>query len=106
MRRVSALGELAIAVLLTAIAMMNFAIRRQWLEAIFMLATTSSTPLAFALKDLIHRTCPLPVAENTSGLIQSINQYSYPSGHVLFFCRLFWILRPISRGCILLDRHM
>jgi membrane-associated phospholipid phosphatase len=89
MRGVSALGEPVIAVLLTAIAMMTFAIRRQWLEAIFMLATTSSALLAFALKDLIHRTRPLPVAENASGLIQSINQYSYPSGHVLFFVVFF-----------------
>jgi hypothetical protein len=61
MRGVSALGEPAIAMTLTAIAMLIFAIRRQWLEAVFMLATTSSVLLAFVLKELIHRTRPFPV---------------------------------------------
>jgi membrane-associated phospholipid phosphatase len=89
MRGVSALGELAIAMTLTAIAMLIFAIRRQWLEAVFMLATTSSALLAFVLKELIHRTRPFPVTENVSGFLQSINQYSYPSGHVLFFVVFF-----------------
>jgi len=89
MRGVSALGELAIAMTLTAIAMLIFAIRRQWLEAVFMLATTSSVLLAFVLKELIHRTRPFPVTENASGFLQSINQYSYPSGHVLFFVVFF-----------------
>jgi membrane-associated phospholipid phosphatase len=86
---VSALGDLTIAVALTAIAMVIFAVRGQWLEAIFMLATTSSVMLAFVLKELIHRTRPYPLNQNATGLIQSINEYSYPSGHVLFFVVFF-----------------
>ncbi len=86
---VSDLGELAVAMALTAIAIVTFAIRRQWLEAIFILATTSSVLLAFVLKELIHRTRPFAVAQNVTGLIQSTNQYSYPSGHVLFFVVFF-----------------
>ena len=89
MRGVSALGELAVATTLTAVAMATFALRRQWLEAIFMLATTSNVLLAFALKEIIRRTRPFPIAGNSSGLVQSINQYSYPSGHVLFFVVFF-----------------
>lgn len=89
MKGVSALGELTTAMALTAIAIVTFALRRQWLEAIFMLATTSNVLMAFALKEIIRRTRPFPVAENASGLIQSINQYSYPSGHVLFFVVFF-----------------
>jgi undecaprenyl-diphosphatase len=89
MQGVSYLGELTVAMVLTAIAMAAFAVRRQWREAIFMLVTTSSVLLTFVLKDLIHRTRPFPVAENASGVIQSINQYSYPSGHVLFFVVFF-----------------
>jgi membrane-associated phospholipid phosphatase len=54
-----------------------------------MLATTSSTLLAIVLKELIHRTRPFPVAENATGLVQSLNEYSYPSGHVLFFVVFF-----------------
>jgi undecaprenyl-diphosphatase len=54
-----------------------------------MLATTSSALLAFVLKEIIHRTRPFPATENASGFLQSINQYSYPSGHVLFFVVFF-----------------
>ncbi len=86
---VSDLGELAIAMALIAIAMVTFAVRRNWIEAIFMLATTSSVLLAFVLKELIHRTRPFPIDQNATGIIQSINEYSYPSGHVLFFVVFF-----------------
>ena len=89
MQWVSYLGETAISMALTAIIVATFASRRQWLEAIFMLATTSSVLLTFALKEVIHRARPFPLAENATGLIQKINQYSYPSGHVLFFVVCF-----------------
>lgn len=89
MKGVSALGELPIAMALIVIAVATFALRRQWLEAIFMLATTSNVLLAFALKEIVRRTRPFPLTENATGLIQSINQYSYPSGHVLFFVVFF-----------------
>ena len=89
MQWVSYLGETAISMSLTAIIVATFASRRQWLEAIFMLATTSSVLLTFALKEVIHRARPFPLAENATGLIQKINQYSYPSGHVLFFVVFF-----------------
>ena len=91
---VSDLGEVTIAMALTAIAMVTFAVRRHWIEAVFMLATTSSVLLAFVLKELIHRTRPFPLDQNATGInatgiIQSINEYSYPSGHVLFFVVFF-----------------
>ena len=89
MQGVSDLGDQAFAVALTTIAMVTFALRHKWLEAIFMLATTSSVLLTFVLKDLIQRTRPFPLAQNTIGLIHSINEYSYPSGHVLFFVVFF-----------------
>jgi len=89
MQTVSYLGETAVAVALITIAVLTFALRRQWLEAIFMLATTSNLFLTFALKEIIHRTRPFPVAESFSGFLQGINQYSYPSGHVLFFVVFF-----------------
>ena len=94
MKWVSDLGEVAISMALTAIAMVTFAVKRHWIEAIFMLATTSSVLLAFVLKELIHRTRPFPLDQNATGInatgiIQSINEYSYPSGHVLFFVVFF-----------------
>lgn len=89
MQGVSYLGEPVIAMALTIIATVTFALRRQWLESVFMLATASNVLLTFVLKELIHRMRPFPVAGNVSGFIQSINQYSYPSGHVLFFVVFF-----------------
>jgi hypothetical protein len=53
MQGVSYLGETAIAMAIIVITMATFALRRQWLEAIFMLATSSSVLLTFALKEVI-----------------------------------------------------
>jgi undecaprenyl-diphosphatase len=89
MQAVSMLGNMPVPILLTFIAIAFFAFRRQWLEALFMLLVTSNVLLAFALKDIIRRTRPFPVTESTAGIVQSINQYSYPSGHVLFFVVFF-----------------
>jgi undecaprenyl-diphosphatase len=96
MHMVSYLGETTVAVALTIIAMAIFALRRQWIEAIFILATTSSVLITFALKDIVHRTRPFPVAENATGLVQKINQYSYPSGHVLFFVVFFGFIAYLA----------
>ena len=89
MQGVSYLGEASMATALTVIAVLTFALRRQWLEAIFMLATTSNVLLTFGLKELIHRARPFSMPVNADGFIQNINQYSYPSGHVLFFVVFF-----------------
>jgi hypothetical protein len=53
MHGVSALGELALSMGLTMIIVLAFAVRRQWLEAIFMLATTI-TALVFLLISYIR----------------------------------------------------
>jgi membrane-associated phospholipid phosphatase len=89
MQAVSMLGNMPVPILLTFMAIAFFAFRRQWLEALFMLLVTSNVLLAFALKDIIRRARPFPVTESTAGIVQSINQYSYPSGHVLFFVVFF-----------------
>lgn len=86
---VSFLGDGTIATALVIFAVAIFVLRRQWLEALFMLATTSNVLITFALKELIHRTRPFPIAENVGGYLQGANQYSYPSGHVLFFVVFF-----------------
>jgi membrane-associated phospholipid phosphatase len=89
MQGVSYFGEPKMAMALTVIAVMIFALQRLWLEAIFMVAAASNVLLTFLLKDLIHRARPASAAENASGFLQSLNQYSYPSGHVLFFVAFF-----------------
>jgi hypothetical protein len=90
---VSYLGELMIAMALTAIAMAIFAFRRQWLEAIFILATTSSVLLAFALKDLIHRTRPFPNSSKCHWIHTEHQPIQLSKRACPIFCRLFWILR-------------
>jgi undecaprenyl-diphosphatase len=89
MEGVSTLGETAIALALTSIAIVTFALRRKWIEAIFILAATSSVLLTFVLKGLIQRSRPFPLDQNATGFVHSINEYSYPSGHVLFFVVFF-----------------
>lgn len=96
MRAVSDLGEAAIALMLTALAMLTFALRRQWLEAVFMLATTSSVLLAFVIKELIHRTRPFPLNQNATNILHTINEYSYPSGHVLFYVVFFGLFAYLA----------
>jgi undecaprenyl-diphosphatase len=90
MQAVSSLGNMPASLVLSIMAMAIFAIRSQWQEAIFIfVAAASSVLLAFVLKALIHRSRPFPIAENATGIIQRINQYSYPSGHVVFFAVFF-----------------
>jgi undecaprenyl-diphosphatase len=96
MQAVSYLGETPIATMLIAFAIALFASRRQWTEAIFIFATASSALLAFVLKYVIHRARPFPLAENTTGIIGSINEYSYPSGHVLLFVVFFGFFAYLS----------
>jgi undecaprenyl-diphosphatase len=61
-----------------------------------MLSTASSAMMAFILKDIIHRVRPFPLAQNGTGLLESINQYSYPSGHVLLFVTFFGFFAYLS----------
>ncbi|HWQ18962.1 MAG TPA: phosphatase PAP2 family protein [Methanotrichaceae archaeon] len=89
LRGVSYLGEPAMAMILIVMVAAAFASRRQWIETIFVLATTSNVLLTFVLKELIRRARPVPLPGNATGFIQSINEYSYPSGHVLFFVVFF-----------------
>jgi membrane-associated phospholipid phosphatase len=96
MQTVSYLGETAVAVALMTIVVSTFALRRKWLETIFILSTTCGIFLTFVLKEFIHRARPFPLAESSSGFMQGINQYSYPSGHVLFFVVFFGFLAYLA----------
>ena len=98
MEGVSYLGELEFALALTAIAMLIFAIQRKWLEAIFMLATTSSVLLVFVLKDLIQRPRPFPLNQNAADSYRASTNTVIPAGmsyflssFLDFFAYLAWI---------------
>ena len=96
MQGVSYLGETSIALALTIIAVMTFALRHQWIEAIFMFATISNVLVTFALKELIHRARPFPMPIDSNGFLQEINKYSFPSGHVLFFVVFFGLFAYLA----------
>jgi membrane-associated phospholipid phosphatase len=93
---VSALGDFPLSTLLTIIVVIVLAFRRQWLEAIFIVATASSVLIAFVLTNIIQRPRPFTIGENAIGFVQRINQYSYPSGHVLFFVVFYGFLAYLA----------
>jgi len=89
MHMVSAIGEplfeTALIVTVTAI----FVVWRQWREAVFVLATVSSVVLTSLIKIIVGRPRPPLYPVNPADFFRFINQYSFPSGHVLFFVVFF-----------------
>lgn len=75
---------------------MTFGLRHQWTEAIFMFATISNVLVTFALKELIHRARPFPMPIDSNGFLLEVNQYSFPSGHVLFFVVFFGLFAYLA----------
>jgi membrane-associated phospholipid phosphatase len=68
------------------------ALRKKWLEAVFVVATLSSSLLTGVLKILVGRPRQPGFSLNSYDLFRSFNQYTYPSGHVLFFVVFFGFL--------------
>jgi membrane-associated phospholipid phosphatase len=89
---VSSLGNGWIPVLLVGAVTALCIIRKKYLEAVFVVATLSSVLLAAVLKVLVGRPRPPTFPLNPADLFVSFNQYSYPSGHVLFFVVFFGFL--------------
>jgi len=63
-----------------------FALRRLWVEAIWVLATQAASLVAVILKDLVNRARPSP--ELVSVLVP-LDTPSFPSGHVVQYATLF-----------------
>jgi membrane-associated phospholipid phosphatase len=63
-----------------------FALRRLWIEAVWVIATQASAPIAFGLKDLVHRARPSP---ELVGVRAPLDSPSFPSGHVVQYAVLF-----------------
>jgi membrane-associated phospholipid phosphatase len=85
MAAVSALGDGWVPVILVLLFSAVCALKKRWIEAAFVVATLSASLLAGVLKVLVGRPRPPGFSLNVSFLFPSFNQYSYPSGHVLFF---------------------
>lgn len=96
MQAVSELGRPMFAASLLILAATVFAFRREWLEAIFVLATASGSALSLLLKVLVGRARPSPEVETAGGLLQSFDQYSFPSGHVVFFVVFFGFIAYLA----------
>jgi membrane-associated phospholipid phosphatase len=115
MQGVSALGETWIAIMMVGAVSVFYIIRHQFLEAGFVLATASNFVLTSVLKVLIARPRPPDFSLNPADMFPMVNQYSFPSGHVLFFVVFFgfiaylaWLHQggrvriPVIAGCGLL----
>jgi membrane-associated phospholipid phosphatase len=85
MTAVSALGDGWVPVIIVLAVAAVCAIKKRWLEAVFVVATLSAGLLAGVLKMLVGRQRPPSFTLNPNDLFQSFNQYAYPSGHVLLF---------------------
>ncbi|NYT17934.1 MAG: phosphatase PAP2 family protein, partial [Methanomicrobiales archaeon] len=92
MGAVSSLGDGWIPVLLVGAVTALCIIQKKYLEAVFVVATLSSVLLAAIIKVLVGRPRPPTFPLNPADLFVSFNQYSYPSGHVLFFVVFFGFL--------------
>jgi len=92
MAAVSSLGDGWIPVILVGAVTALCIIRKMYLEAVFVVATLSSVLLAAVLKVLVGRPRPPSFSLNPADLFPAFNQYSYPSGHVLFVVVFFGFL--------------
>jgi undecaprenyl-diphosphatase len=89
MTAVSFLGDGWMPVILVLAVAAVCALKRKWVEAVFVVATLTSGILAGVLKMLVGRSRPPSFSLNPNDIFQSFNQYAYPSGHVMFFVVFF-----------------
>ena len=89
MQWVSVLGETWIEAVLVGTVVAICLIWRRWPEAVFVLATVSSVVLTSVLKVLIGRPRPATFLGNPGDFFWPVDQFSYPSGHVLFYSVFF-----------------
>jgi undecaprenyl-diphosphatase len=89
MQLVSELGETWIEAILVGTVITIFLVRRLFPEAVFVLASASSVGLNSVLKVLISRPRPPAFFQNPTDFFLSVDQYSFPSGHVRFYVVFF-----------------
>jgi undecaprenyl-diphosphatase len=96
MQGVSAIGETFMGILMIGAVTAFFLIRRRWLEACFTLFTASNFVITAILKVIIARPRPPYYLPNPSDTFPLIDQYGYPSGHVLFFVVFFGFIAYLA----------
>jgi undecaprenyl-diphosphatase len=96
MQGVSVIGDTWIGIVMVGAVTVFYLARRQYPEAGFILATLSAFVLIVSLKVLIARPRPPYIPLDPTGFFQSVNQYSFPSGHVLFFVVFFGFIAYLA----------
>ena len=96
MKGVSAIGDTWPGIVMVGAAFAFYIVRRQLLEAVFILVTLSNFVLTILLKVLVTRPRPPFFLLNPADAFPSINQYSFPSGHVLFFVVFFGFIAYLA----------
>jgi undecaprenyl-diphosphatase len=93
---VSVLGETWIEAVLAGTVIAICLVRRRWPEAVFVLATLSSVILTSVLKVLVGRPRPPSFLGDPNDLFWSVDQFSFPSGHVLFYIVFFGFIALLA----------
>ncbi len=93
---VSVLGETWIEAVLVGTVIAICLVRRRWPEAVFVLATLSSVILTSVLKVLVGRPRPPSFLGDPNDLFWSVDQFSFPSGHVLFYIVFFGFIALLA----------
>lgn len=72
------------------------AVREKWLEGAFVILTLSAYVLDGVLKVIVGRPRPPGAGIALSNILLPVNQFAYPSGHVLFYVVFFGFLSFLS----------
>ena len=96
MKEISVIGNTWIGIVMIGAVSVFYFARRQLVEAGFILATLSIFVLTAFLKVLVARPRPPYFLLDPTDILQSINQYSFPSGHVLFFIVFFGFIAYLA----------
>ena len=96
MKEISVIGNTWIGIVMIGAVSVFYFARRQVPEVVFILATLSIFVLTAFLKVLVARPRPPYFFPDSVDIFQSINQYSFPSGHVLFFVVFFGFIAYLA----------
>jgi undecaprenyl-diphosphatase len=74
--------------IMPAVLAAPFAVRRLWVEAVWVLGSQASSVVVLVLKDVVHRARP---SAELVGVLTPLTDPSFPSGHVVQYTTLFGV---------------
>lgn len=99
-REVSVLGQPSVAAALVVASVVALLVLRRRVAVLFVALTATAIPLTLAIKAVVASRRPGAAA--ASGLLGRLDQYSFPSGHVVFVVVFFgfaaWLARRHLTG--------